>query len=362
MIQPPAAATAAARAARAAAYDRESRIFAAGMFAALGISAILRWLSHLPLWRRLVRRFVWWAPEPARTAAAAAASSSPLSSRNSGSGNAFAANGSSGAGAEGGLDGVGTAAPPLLGRLLSYVGLAPYRDSVNGSASSSSQQQGGRGNGSGSSSNSSSSGNSSSSSLSSSSSNQTSNSNNNNNTALVLYEENAEAVEWVNMCWRKAWRVYQRGLERWLADLLQPVLDGVVADGQVPRFVQRFRILEFTLDHEAPSFSKMRRRTSRKDSDLNGVVDVRYTGGARMLLLIEVGWGSRGGGKGGVGTKVFRGWRARIPVLVSDLDLECKMWMKLRLAPMPPYVGTLSLAFVGQPDVKVQLLPYNRVR
>ena len=55
--------------------------------------------------------------------------------------------------------------------------------------------------------------------------------------------------------------------------------------------VQRLRILEFTIDHEAPYFSKMRRRTSRKDSDLNGIVDVRYTGGARMLLLIEVGQG-----------------------------------------------------------------------
>ena len=167
-------------------------------------------------------------------------------------------------------------------------------------------------------------------------------------TSLVLYQENAEAVEWLNMCWRKAWRVYQRGLERWLAGLLQPVLDGLVAAGSVPRFVQRLRILEFTLDHEAPTFSAMRRRTSRKDSDLNGVVDVRYTGGARMLLLIEVGPRGR--------------WRIRVPVLVSDLDLECRMWMKVRLAPMPPYIGTLSLAFVGEPTIKVQLLPYNRVR
>lgn len=87
------------------------------------------------------------------------------------------------------------------------------------------------------------------------------------------------------------WRVYQRGLERWLADLLQPVFDNLVAEVAVPRFVQRLRILEFTLDHEAPTFSRMRRRSSRKDSDLNGVVDVRYTGGARMLLLIEVGQG-----------------------------------------------------------------------
>ncbi len=50
-----------------------------------------------------------------------------------------------------------------------------------------------------------------------------------------------------------------------------------------------------------------------------------------------------------------------MPVLVSDLDLECKMWIKIRLAPMCPWIGTLSLAFVGPPTVRVQLSPYNRV-
>ena len=38
------------------------------------------------------------------------------------------------------------------------------------------------------------------------------------------------------------------------------------------------------------------------------------------------------------------------------------MWIKLRLAPMCPYIGSISLAFVGPPIIKVQLLPYNRVR
>lgn len=32
-----------------------------------------------------------------------------------------------------------------------------------------------------------------------------------------------------------------------------------------------------------------------QDSDLNGVVALRYTGGARMLLLIELGRQRRGG-------------------------------------------------------------------
>ena len=58
----------------------------------------------------------------------------------------------------------------------------------------------------------------------------------------------------------------------------------------------------------------MRRRSSRKDSDLTGVVDLRYTGGARLLLMLELGGGR---------------WRFRLPVLVSELDLECKMWIKV---------------------------------
>jgi Ca2+-dependent lipid-binding protein len=52
----------------------------------------------------------------------------------------------------------------------------------------------------------------------------------------------------------------------------------------------------------------------------------------------------------------------QVPVLVSELDLECQMWIKIRLAPMCPWIGTLSIAFVGPPNVKVQLSPYNRVR
>ena len=49
-------------------------------------------------------------------------------------------------------------------------------------------------------------------------------------------------------------------------------------------------------------------------------------------------------------------------MLVSDLDLECKMWLKLRLAPLPPYIGAVSLGFLSPPMIKVQLSPYGKVQ
>ena len=47
--------------------------------------------------------------------------------------------------------------------------------------------------------------------------------------------------------------------------------------------------------------------------------------------------------------------------MVSDLDLQGKLWIKLRLAPICPWIGTIFLAFVGPPQIRVQLSPYNRL-
>ncbi len=76
------------------------------------------------------------------------------------------------------------------------------------------------------------------------------------------------------------WRVYQRGLEQWLADLLQPTFDGLVEAHSVPAFVKRLKIVEFTVDHAAPYFTNVRRRTSRKVSQRPA--DIRVQDGAAL--------------------------------------------------------------------------------
>lgn len=264
----------------------EVTMFVLGGLAAVGTHYVLRFLGTLPVIRDLVKRFIWWAEPKLRSKDSVSLLGSSSDAEASGDG------------------GVKEEEPSGSSRRRGNV--VPYADSGLISL-------------------------------------------NNEKKSSLVDIEGGETVEWVNMCWRKAWRVYQRGLERWLADLLQPVFDSLVQDKMVPTFVQKLRITEFTLDHEAPYFTNMRRRSSRKDSDLNGVVDVRYTGGARMVLSIEIGTKNRYS-------------RLKVPVMVSDLDLECRLWLKLRLAPMCPYIGTMSLAFVGPPTIKVQLSPYDRIK
>ncbi|KAL3691086.1 hypothetical protein R1sor_004737 [Riccia sorocarpa] len=151
-----------------------------------------------------------------------------------------------------------------------------------------------------------------------------------------------ESVEWVNMLIGKIWKVYRRSLETWLVELLQPAIDKL---GK-PAYVKRVEIAELNLDYEPISVRKVRRRASRRANDLQYQFGVRYTGGARCLLNLKLG-------KAGVVTTV--------PVGVYNLDVDAELWVKLRLAPVKPFVGTLSIAFVRLPTIKLVLAPFKIV-
>lgn len=151
-----------------------------------------------------------------------------------------------------------------------------------------------------------------------------------------------ESVEWVNMVIHKVWKVYRRSLQVWLVQLLQPAIDNL---GK-PNWVKRVKIVELNLDYEPIIVRNVQRRASRRANDLQYHFGLRYAGGARCLLNLKLG---------------RAGFETFIPVGVYELDVDAELWVKLRLAPVKPYVGTLSLAFVRLPTIKLVLAPFRVV-
>ncbi len=156
------------------------------------------------------------------------------------------------------------------------------------------------------------------------------------------------------MAVRKAWQIYQRRLEQWIQKILQPPITRLV-DRSEQELVTSLEISEFSLDYRPPVLRNMTLTGSRKDSDIAGVVDVRYTGGAKALLLLELGAGN-------VHPRLRKLPKVQVPIVLTDLDFEGKVRFKARLAPLSPYIGTLSFAFVGAPSIRVRLAPYNRIQ
>ncbi|KAG8365741.1 hypothetical protein BUALT_Bualt17G0003400 [Buddleja alternifolia] len=149
-----------------------------------------------------------------------------------------------------------------------------------------------------------------------------------------------ESVEWVNMVLGKLWKVYRGGIENWIIGLLQPVIDNL----KKPDYVQRVEIKQFSLGEEPLSVRSVERRTSRRANDLQYQIGIRYTGGARMLLLLSL--------KFGILPIV-------VPVGVRDFDIDGELWVKLRLIPTEPWVGAVSWAFVSLPKIKFELSPFR---
>ncbi|KAJ6726748.1 CALCIUM-DEPENDENT LIPID-BINDING (CALB DOMAIN) FAMILY PROTEIN [Salix purpurea] len=149
-----------------------------------------------------------------------------------------------------------------------------------------------------------------------------------------------ESVEWVNMVLGKLWKVYRGGIENWLIGLLQPVID----DLKKPDYVERVEIKQFSLGDEPLSVRNVERRTSRRVNDLQYQIGLRYTGGARMLLMLSL---------------KFSIIPIVLPVSVRDFDIDGELWVKLRLIPTEPWVGAVSWAFVSIPKIKFELSPFR---
>ncbi|KAL1324400.1 hypothetical protein HN51_034563 [Arachis hypogaea] len=149
-----------------------------------------------------------------------------------------------------------------------------------------------------------------------------------------------ESVEWVNMVLGKLWKVYRGGIENWIIGLLQPVIDNL----KKPDYVERVEIKQFSLGDEPLSVRNVERRTSRRVNDLQYQIGLRYTGGARMLLMLSL--------KFGIIPIV-------VPVGVRDFDIDGELWVKLRLIPTEPWVGAVQWAFVSLPKIKFELSPFR---
>lgn len=149
-----------------------------------------------------------------------------------------------------------------------------------------------------------------------------------------------ESVEWVNMVLGKLWKVYKPRIENWIIGLLQPVIDNL----KKPDYVQRVEIKQFSLGDEPLSVRSVERKTSRRVNDLQYQIGLRYTGGARMLLMLSLKFGVI---------------PISVPVGVRNFDIDGELWVKLRLIQTEPWIGAVSWAFVSLPKIKLDLSPFR---
>ena len=165
-----------------------------------------------------------------------------------------------------------------------------------------------------------------------------------------LRDKGAESVEWFNNLLKKAWTIYRQQWEALIVVALQPTLDAL----ELPAFVERIEVTELILGPNPILLRNVTPLISPKIYDTQFEARLRYSGQTSSVLTVRLRAGPL---------------RVGVPVVVSDVDLDLKLWVGLTLEAAPsgrdrdtPFrAKTLSLALVEMPFVSVDIRPLYSV-
>jgi EF-hand domain pair len=147
---------------------------------------------------------------------------------------------------------------------------------------------------------------------------------------------------WLNLSlFPSLWRLFRKSTSVVIAETLQPVLDTV----DLPDFISALNITGLKLGSRPPLVRKISRLACRARSEL------QYSFNCRLFddeLRIDIDCFVR--------IPFLKGNRTfRVPVTVSKLDVDAKVWTGFQMTPSQPWVRYLQWALLKLPIIKMEI-------
>jgi hypothetical protein len=136
-----------------------------------------------------------------------------------------------------------------------------------------------------------------------------------------------------------AWRLFRKNTASLIKDVLQPVLDDV----DRPNWIHRVEMTNLRLGNRSPLVRKIRRLPSRARSDLQYRFNCRLLGDMTIDMNVYIP------------VPLLRSRYIVVPVTVSDLDIDAKVWIGFQMFPSPPWVRFIQWALEKLPAVKMRI-------
>lgn len=139
---------------------------------------------------------------------------------------------------------------------------------------------------------------------------------------------------------RTLWRLFRKSTNSLTKDVLQPVLDEM----ELPPLVLAVKITRLTLGESPALIRKIRRLPSRSLSEIQYKFGIRLVGDREGKVDMDVTLHIPGIERDVV-----------IPVTVSSLDIDAKVWLGFTVVPYPPWIRFAQWALVKMPTVQLKI-------
>eukprot|EP00178_Gracilaria_changii_P016750 TRINITY_DN480_c0_g1_i10.p1 TRINITY_DN480_c0_g1~~TRINITY_DN480_c0_g1_i10.p1 ORF type:complete len:524 (-),score=71.29 TRINITY_DN480_c0_g1_i10:6893-8464(-) len=155
-----------------------------------------------------------------------------------------------------------------------------------------------------------------------------------------------ENAVWLNMSLSTLWRLFRKSTNGIVKDVLQPVLD----DMQFPDFVHSVNITNLTLGESPCLLRRIQRLPSRALNEIQYRFSLRLVGDKegriKLNLVVRVPAFNR----------LFT-----VPICVSSLDIDAKVWLGLTVVPYKPWLRFAQWALTDMPTVRMTISVGNLI-
>uniref|UniRef100_A0A7S2ZFI3 C2 domain-containing protein n=1 Tax=Rhodosorus marinus TaxID=101924 RepID=A0A7S2ZFI3_9RHOD len=156
-----------------------------------------------------------------------------------------------------------------------------------------------------------------------------------------------EPAEWVNAAVRKVWRLYPKDLSKMAKELMQESIDENLLENKPP-FVDKISVESVEMGERPFWVRNVEKLPTRIDSHLAYNFNFRYTGDANFVMKVSL-------------TGPFRRFGVNVPVLVGDMNIDAKAWVRAKLTREAPYLYEISWALAEKPNLDVVIKPFKAV-
>lgn len=139
---------------------------------------------------------------------------------------------------------------------------------------------------------------------------------------------------------RTLWRLFRKSTNSLTKDVLQPVLDEM----ELPPMVHAVKVTSLTLGESPALLRKIQRLPSRSLSEIQYKFGVRLVGDKQGRIDLDITIRLPGIKRDVV-----------IPVTVSSLDIEAKVWLGFTVIPYQPWIRFAQWALVQMPAVQLKI-------
>lgn len=163
------------------------------------------------------------------------------------------------------------------------------------------------------------------------------------NMKQIDFPQEGATPDWFNYALAKLWALLSKNTRQFSQEVIQKILDEEV---EMPDFVQDVRLIQYNIGEKSPDIRDLRPVPARSLAEIQCSYTAHLRSTSDLKFEVELCVPDN---------IVAKNRTITVPVSLSNLQIDAKMWSAFSMAPYPPYCTSCRYSLLETPNVSFDM-------